>query len=105
MAFSIVGWAKVLCRFTSSCTSLAVARARALAMESSKAALTALALRLANFSHAANWLAASDRNASTLALVVAWICSGVTYICISLSNRFRVFVCAHVAPQQDQILS
>src|SRR6185295_15479613 len=102
MAFSSVGCAKVLCRFTSSCTSLAPARARALAIESSNAALTALAFRLANFSNAANWFVASDRSASMLALVEAWICSGVTYIWISLISVGWVFFWALGAPQQNE---
>src|SRR4029450_7264969 len=61
-------------------TPFAPSSARVLAIESSNALLTALAWMPASFSRAANWVLATARNASTLALLAAWICSGVTYI-------------------------
>jgi hypothetical protein len=80
MAFSIAGVVSVLCRLTNSWTSFAPNSARVLVRLSSNADFTALAFRVASFSIAANWVAASERIVSTLALPAAWICSGVTYM-------------------------
>jgi hypothetical protein len=76
IALSIAGWAKLACRLKNSWASFALASARALAMVSSKAPLSAVALSVASFSNAENWVLAAVSSASTLALLVLWISQG-----------------------------
>src|SRR6266513_3644110 len=88
MAFSIAGWVNAFCSVTNSCTSFALSSARVLATLSSNALFTALAWMFASFSSAANCVLATARSTSTLALLAAWICSGVTYIFLAPGLSF-----------------
>src|SRR6266568_352792 len=79
MAFSRVGWAIAVFRLTNSWTSFAPSSDLAWSTLSSNADLVALKFRADRRSKAANWELAKPRRASTPALFVAAICSGVAH--------------------------
>ena len=83
MSFSRLGCAAATFRFTYSWTSFAFRSALAWEMLSSNTDFVALKLSAASFSMAAKFELAIASRASTLALLLAVICSGVTYIVIA----------------------
>src|SRR5712691_4845101 len=84
MAYSRVGWATAVFRLANSWMSFAPSNDLAWSTPSSNADLVALKFRADRRSKAANWELAKPRMASTPALFVAAICSGVTYMIISI---------------------
>src|SRR6266513_2373639 len=90
MAFSTVGWVAAAFRLTYSWASLALSSALAWPTPSSNAALVALKFRADRRSKAANCERARPKMASTPALLVLAICSGVRYMVISVKKCARL---------------
>src|SRR6266705_4424589 len=87
MAFSIVGWVAAAFRVRYSWGSLALSSALAWPTPSSNAALAALKYSADRRSKAANCVCARPRMASTPALFVLAICSGVKFMIISVGKK------------------